>query len=898
MESGPPISKVVLEGAPTPAGAGLAVRWALALATGGEQVELTLPRAEEAAAALAWPAVARMPLDGAAAPAAAEAGAFALPAGARWRVLPAEGGERALRWESLPVAPAASEPGRLTLTPGLAAPRCLLLEGLAGGGELPGARDWPAVHPALLGDALAALAAAGLRELVCLEPALLADPARATPLIDALAASGLSWWLETSPLGLTPDRLAELATAGGLVGVTLAMPTPTPSGWRRWLPGAEPDALAAALSDWPTELPLGLAIEVGAPEETSEQLRLGLQRLRPLAGRVAGLVARPLLPRPGSPARRDPAAWGARWLEGQGPDGWLAGWSTLAWRQARASELTLAAEALGFAVEAPALTREQRRHRDGIVARLTDPFHDAPESLRADRELAGVLHGERAFAGPGVLEIDMTNDCNNTCVGCWCHSPMMGDQMLSGAIKKKFLETEVILELIDDAAALGTRRLQIAGSGEPFMHPDIMPILEHAKSLGLHITIVTNVNYITRDRADRLIAAGVDQLTASVWAGTPEMYVATHPNQTHKSFERIRDVLGYLWQRKRELGRTLPMVKMYHVISSINCRELIPMIDLAVETGAERVELQITDVVPGKSDVLALSDEDRAAVVAQLRELATRAVDPTRTASREEALAAAFDGQAEVAQFGKFEKPLYEGWRWGDPRLETIYCPQGKEGSLPDRGFTDETETRYRYDWHVWDCHRCPEYDACPIDKDTLSITKEFTELIGFGSFFRRVASQRQQGAEVRYEEQIVDKIPCTIGWTYSRVRVSGEVIPCCKGHLHPLGSLHEQSFPQIWFGPTLDELRRMGKHQAKAHPYFERIGCYRSCDNVGNNLETQQRLEALGEAGRQALIARSGMPPFVAAPGPHLLSGRAEPPRDQPAEEPAEEPAVAEPSR
>ena len=182
-------------------------------------------------------------------------------------------------------------------------------------------------------------------------------------------------------------------------------------------------------------------------------------------------------------------------------------------------------------------------------------------------------------------------------------------------------------------------------------------------------------------------------------------------------------------------------------------------------------------------------------------------------------------------------------------------CPEGCEGSLSVEDFCDPTETRYYYFWSVWDCHRCARYDCCPVDKTHLALTKEFTELTGFGSFYRRLVSQQTapQGG-VHYEEALVDKVPCTVGWTYSRVRVSGHVIPCCKGHEHPLGSLHEQSFPQIWFGPTLDEFRRHAVAEKKSHPYFARIGCYKACDNIGMNLATEQQLEALSEENRETL--------------------------------------------
>jgi MoaA/NifB/PqqE/SkfB family radical SAM enzyme len=841
----------------------LALRWAMALASAGHTVEfedrrhgVRVPPFDELAAPRTWSSSARPRV---------VAGSFDLAS-------PAVGLDP---WELPHAPPVVADPGSISLA-GWQGCEHLTLLGLLGGAGLPAMRDWPAVAPSVVAavcDAIAAWPAPLALELI--EPALGCDEAQTTLLLAVLECSGLSFSLTCGPQGLTAAWLAQLASLRGLTRLEVVLPALSSTELQRWSRSPALSMLLAALASWSEgAAPLQLTIEVGHPSETSRELREGLLQMRGLAasGRLARCVVRPFAPYAGSPAMRDPQSWGARYRVGEGPHGWVARWSNESWRRKIAKELQLAAAAIGLPCAAPRLGHDHHQHAATIVRRLTDPFFDAAEELQRDRELAGVLQGEHAFCGPGTLEIDLTNDCNNTCAGCWCHSPLMGELRLSGPTKRRYLETELILRLLDDAAALGTRRVQLAGSGEPFMHPDVMAILAHAKRLGLHVTVVTNVNFITRDRADRLIEIGLDQLTASVWAGTPAMYVATHPNQTERSFERIRDVLSYLASRKDKLGLELPLVKMYHVVSRINCRELLPMVEFAVATGCERVELQVTDVVPGRSDVLALGDDDRAAILVQLRELARRTVDPTRTATREQALAAAFDSGAEIAQFGKFEQPSWPGWTWGDPLLETIYCPRGQEGSLPTDGFCDETETRYHYFWHVWDCHRCPEFTSCPIDKRTLSITKRFTELVGFGGFYRRVASMRAQAGEVRYEEAIVDRVPCTIGWTYSRVRVSGEVIPCCKGHLHPLGSLHEQTFSQIWFGAAHDELRRMGKHHAKSHPYFARIGCYRSCDNVGNNLETEARLAGLDPARRAALQSCTGLPPFVPAPDPHVL--------------------------
>jgi radical SAM protein with 4Fe4S-binding SPASM domain len=91
-----------------------------------------------------------------------------------------------------------------------------------------------------------------------------------------------------------------------------------------------------------------------------------------------------------------------------------------------------------------------------------------------------------------------------------------------------------------------------------------------------------------------------------------------------------------------------------------------------------------------------------------------------------------------------------------------------------------------------------------------------------------------------------VDTLPCTIGWTYSRITTDGNVIPCCKGYEKPLGNLYENHFKHIWSDQPYQEFRFKAKNFKKSDVYFQEIGCYKACDNVGHNLEILKRMNRL----------------------------------------------------
>jgi anaerobic magnesium-protoporphyrin IX monomethyl ester cyclase len=225
--------------------------------------------------------------------------------------------------------------------------------------------------------------------------------------------------------------------------------------------------------------------------------------------------------------------------------------------------------------------------------------------IREYKNVMGVIDKERAFKGPDVVQIDPTNNCNNNCVGCWCHSDLLKSKKYSGSKKKLTLPGDFLRGLVDELAALGTTTLYVAGGGEPFMHPRLLDFIEYAKKEhGMICCINTNFTLISDRMVERLCNIGVDSLTVSVWAGTAKTYVATHPNKNEKTFYRIKDRLLSLNTQK---PKGVAYTKVYHVINNLNYFELEAMLDFAIETKSNSVEYTVTDTVGGYTDCLLLN---------------------------------------------------------------------------------------------------------------------------------------------------------------------------------------------------------------------------------------------------------------------------------------------------
>lgn len=95
---------------------------------------------------------------------------------------------------------------------------------------------------------------------------------------------------------------------------------------------------------------------------------------------------------------------------------------------------------------------------------------------------------------PLIVWFEITRACNLACRHCYIEASKPRENELS---------TPEIFDALDQMKAAGVFALVLVG-GEPMMHPDFLPILEHAHALGFVISIATNGAYITQELIDRL----------------------------------------------------------------------------------------------------------------------------------------------------------------------------------------------------------------------------------------------------------------------------------------------------------------------------------------------------------------------------------------------------------
>ena len=237
---------------------------------------------------------------------------------------------------------------------------------------------------------------------------------------------------------------------------------------------------------------------------------------------------------------------------------------------------------------------------------------------------AGILQTERAFTGPEVLHIDLTNRCNFNCLACWCRSPLLGEKTMPEWEKKLSLPLDAVKSVFDDLNRMGgLRQVKIVGGGEPFMHPDILQIIEYIKDKDKNVQVDINTNFslVDEEIAKKLLELEVDSLTVSLWAGTPEVYAAVHPNQRERTFDKIKSVLKFISETKKAKNSFRPRITFHNVIFNLNYKNVGEMVKFALDVKADDIQFVPVDTVKERTETLLLNDAEREELLACLYEI-------------------------------------------------------------------------------------------------------------------------------------------------------------------------------------------------------------------------------------------------------------------------------------
>jgi radical SAM protein with 4Fe4S-binding SPASM domain len=197
---------------------------------------------------------------------------------------------------------------------------------------------------------------------------------------------------------------------------------------------------------------------------------------------------------------------------------------------------------------------------------------------------------------PLSVQVDLTYRCNERCIHCYLDHEDHGE-----------MTTAEILDVLDQLAAAGTFFLTLSG-GEIFMRRDLFAILGRARALRFCVKLKTNAVMVTRARAERIAAIGVDSVQVSLYSHRP----AEHDRITELPGSFGRTLAGV-----RHLLAAGVRVSFANVLMKGNEDDYPHVQALAREMGVEyKIDPTITPMMDGGRGVLALNiDAARLAAV-------------------------------------------------------------------------------------------------------------------------------------------------------------------------------------------------------------------------------------------------------------------------------------------
>lgn len=183
-------------------------------------------------------------------------------------------------------------------------------------------------------------------------------------------------------------------------------------------------------------------------------------------------------------------------------------------------------------------------------------------------ETKALRHRRSRGAAP-VVVLCLTRRCNLNCLHCY--SGGSGDS-------KGELSTQEIERLLDELAKWGSPFVIFSG-GEPFLREDLFDLGSYAQDLNLPVIISSNGTVITREKAEKAVAAGFSYVGVSLDG------LAEH----NDSFRRGRNAFEKALQGMRNLKKAGMKTGLRFTMTRLNWEELPGIMELLVREDFDRL---------------------------------------------------------------------------------------------------------------------------------------------------------------------------------------------------------------------------------------------------------------------------------------------------------------------
>lgn len=178
--------------------------------------------------------------------------------------------------------------------------------------------------------------------------------------------------------------------------------------------------------------------------------------------------------------------------------------------------------------------------------------------------------------GPHTLKLKINSfrDCNLECVYC--------KRGFDEVDEDNNISHRENMELIEEAASLGTHCIDISGSGEPPMSKNFLDIIGEIKKGGMEGTLTTNGTLFEDNIVRRMVGIGWDEINISLDGPDAETQDKLRPAiDSRGNFNRVIETLEMFSKWKNGLDSEKPEINFVPVLNNENYNKMSEFIELA-----------------------------------------------------------------------------------------------------------------------------------------------------------------------------------------------------------------------------------------------------------------------------------------------------------------------------
>ncbi|MCG2777133.1 MAG: radical SAM protein [Desulfobacterales bacterium] len=182
-----------------------------------------------------------------------------------------------------------------------------------------------------------------------------------------------------------------------------------------------------------------------------------------------------------------------------------------------------------------------------------------------------------------LFQIESTLRCNLHCSMCPWHEMRAPQADMDWETYEKIAKNFDQVEEID-----------LAGGGEPLMHPQLLRMIALAKESGCRAGFSTNATLLFPKVSEELIQSDLDWIAYSVDGATAGTYEKIRRGA---SFNEVIEHISFLEKLREKHKYKKPLTMLFFVMMPNNFHELPTLVDLCLHLGIDKLVIKNQDVI-------------------------------------------------------------------------------------------------------------------------------------------------------------------------------------------------------------------------------------------------------------------------------------------------------------